>query len=314
MLCGTSVWAQTMGGGGASSGGGSFGSGSGGAGTSSGGFSSNFATGAGSGTPGSTAGFSGNLDVGTAFGSTTGQGAGAGRVTGVPTTANPFQAFYANPQALGQQLITITTTTGGTANTVPAFGQPIYATTTTTAGTTTGLGGTGGVGIGAGLTTGPTGGLGAGTLGAGRGTTIGGVGGTTLGGVGGVGGAGLGGAGLGGVGLGGAGATGATVVSAIPLAGFSTIGSPRIPTYITVLGFTPPASAARTNGRLRADVQDVVARSSALSARGIQVSVDGEVVVLRGVVPDEHQARLAEGVIRLTPGVREVRNELVVRQ
>src|SRR5256885_7103062 len=44
--------------------------------------------------------------------------------------------------------------------------------------------------------------------------------------------------------------------------------------------------------------------------RGIEVVSDGAVVVLRGAVRDEDEARLAENMIRLTPGVRDVKNEL----
>jgi osmotically-inducible protein OsmY len=45
--------------------------------------------------------------------------------------------------------------------------------------------------------------------------------------------------------------------------------------------------------------------------QGISVSVQpNNVVVLRGTVRDASEARLAEGMIRLTPGVRQVQNEL----
>jgi osmotically-inducible protein OsmY len=38
--------------------------------------------------------------------------------------------------------------------------------------------------------------------------------------------------------------------------------------------------------------------------------MDGSTVVLRGSVRDDHERRLAEALVRLTPGVRAVRNEL----
>ena len=47
---------------------------------------------------------------------------------------------------------------------------------------------------------------------------------------------------------------------------------------------------------------------------GIQVVMDGPVVVLRGTVGDRDERLLAEDIIRLTPGVRDVRNQLTVRQ
>jgi osmotically-inducible protein OsmY len=52
-------------------------------------------------------------------------------------------------------------------------------------------------------------------------------------------------------------------------------------------------------------------RSSMLAnPRGIDVRMDGNVVVLRGTVRDEDEAKTAEGMVRLTPGVLTVRNEL----
>ena len=65
---------------------------------------------------------------------------------------------------------------------------------------------------------------------------------------------------------------------------------------------------------LRADLQGVLSRSTVLTApENIQVSMNGDTVVLRGTVPRERDRRQAEGLIRLTPGVRDVRNEIVVR-
>ena len=46
------------------------------------------------------------------------------------------------------------------------------------------------------------------------------------------------------------------------------------------------------------------------NSRGIELVADGQVVVLRGNVQTGDEARLVEGMIRLTPGVRDVRNEL----
>jgi osmotically-inducible protein OsmY len=58
-----------------------------------------------------------------------------------------------------------------------------------------------------------------------------------------------------------------------------------------------------------------LARSTALSpGRDINAALDGPVLVLRGTVADEHDRRIAEGIARLSPGVREVRNELKVRE
>jgi osmotically-inducible protein OsmY len=62
---------------------------------------------------------------------------------------------------------------------------------------------------------------------------------------------------------------------------------------------------------MQLSLQDVLARSTSLSPnRSIRIDVVGQVVVLRGMVPTEHDRRLAESLIRLTPGVRDVRNQL----
>ena len=45
---------------------------------------------------------------------------------------------------------------------------------------------------------------------------------------------------------------------------------------------------------------------------GIAIEVEGGTVVLKGQVSDDDQRRLVEGMMRLTPGVRDVRNELKV--
>ena len=51
--------------------------------------------------------------------------------------------------------------------------------------------------------------------------------------------------------------------------------------------------------------------SNIANAKGISVVAgEGGVVVLKGAAKDEDEARLIEGMIRLTPGVRSVQNEL----
>jgi hypothetical protein len=93
--------------------------------------------------------------------------------------------------------------------------------------------------------------------------------------------------------------------------GLSTVGQVRSPAFMTVLGFTPPRPAAV---QLQSTAAQVLARSSSLpSAGNIQVGTEGETVVLRGTVADDRERRLAENLLRLTPGIRQIRNELVVR-
>jgi osmotically-inducible protein OsmY len=70
-----------------------------------------------------------------------------------------------------------------------------------------------------------------------------------------------------------------------------------------------PMAAPQLQGELRVTLD----RSSALSRPGnIRVEMDNAVVVLRGKVPNADERRLAEGIIRLSPGVRTVRNELEI--
>jgi hypothetical protein len=77
---------------------------------------------------------------------------------------------------------------------------------------------------------------------------------------------------------------------------------------------SPPSRAIATNsGWARNEVVKVFSRSSVLPSKGnIQVLSEGPTVVLRGVVGDEGERRLAESLARFTPGVYDVRNELQV--
>jgi osmotically-inducible protein OsmY len=94
--------------------------------------------------------------------------------------------------------------------------------------------------------------------------------------------------------------------------GFSTVGQDRVPAYVTVVGFdAPPRLPAPA---VRADLQTSLSRMPRFQGRdSVQVAMDGPVVVLRGEVNRAEDRRLAEAMVRLTPGVREVRNELQVR-
>jgi hypothetical protein len=158
------------------------------------------------------------------------------------------------------------------------FGQPLYNVTTTTT-TTTNLAGLG-------------------TLGGTRAAT-GGL--RTTGGVGGVG--GLAGVRTGNSLTGGPGNTGMAV--------------PGRPAYVTGLVGVPPR--LETAPRVQANLNQVLARTASLPARdNVRLSMDGDVVVMRGTIragsPDEadRQRKLIETVLRLQPGVRDVRNELEV--
>jgi hypothetical protein len=79
--------------------------------------------------------------------------------------------------------------------------------------------------------------------------------------------------------------------------------------YAAQLRFAAPVVAAPA---LQADIQNSLANTHLIpDGRGVQVITDGQNnVTLRGRVQNEDEARLVEGVVRLTPGVRVIQNEL----
>jgi hypothetical protein len=94
--------------------------------------------------------------------------------------------------------------------------------------------------------------------------------------------------------------------------GASSIGVRRAPAYSTVLGFDyqPPSAA-----RMHAQAREVIAKASRLESKdSILVALEGETLVLRGSTASDQERRLAESLIRLTPGVHDVRNELEVHE
>ncbi|MGL4420979.1 MAG: BON domain-containing protein [Gemmataceae bacterium] len=86
------------------------------------------------------------------------------------------------------------------------------------------------------------------------------------------------------------------------------IAAPRPISYSVVVRFPTPVMTAPA---MTASLRTVIDRSTMLSnPRGIAIDMVNNTVVLRGMVKDEDEAKTAEGMIRLTPGVRDVRNEL----
>jgi hypothetical protein len=95
--------------------------------------------------------------------------------------------------------------------------------------------------------------------------------------------------------------------------GFSTIGMHRAPTYQTSSGETLPQAAPAVASPMQTEIRAVLARSSQLTAgSNIDVLVSGDTVTLRGRVPTDRDRRLAEMLVRFTPGVYNVRNDLQV--
>jgi BON domain len=89
-------------------------------------------------------------------------------------------------------------------------------------------------------------------------------------------------------------------------------GGVRRPAYITTVVFPVRPTPS---GQMQSDLRGLLARSSALARlSNVHVHVDGQAVVLKGEVADDRERRLVEGMVRLTPGVREVLNELEVRE
>jgi hypothetical protein len=109
--------------------------------------------------------------------------------------------------------------------------------------------------------------------------------------------------------------SGSTTASTSPV--FASSGTlRRAPQFTTELGPTlgpTTAGVVGPPGQLQADVQAAFAGSVPGSAmQNVQISIaEGGVVVLSGQVPSERDRRLAEAVARLTPGVTDVRNDLV---
>jgi hypothetical protein len=86
--------------------------------------------------------------------------------------------------------------------------------------------------------------------------------------------------------------------------------APRAVAFTTTVGYPMPATEPT---RMRADLQAVIAQTSALPSRErIQTLEQGDAIVLRGSVGSLQERQLAEAILRLSPGVFNVRNELEV--
>ena len=105
-------------------------------------------------------------------------------------------------------------------------------------------------------------------------------------------------------------ATGSTTTNAGT--GFSTQPTPRNPSYITILGPDLPRSL-HVSSQLSSDLKAMIARSSYIrDTNAIQLEVVDGIVILRGQVGSDRERRTAEGLMRLTPGVQGVQNELQI--
>lgn len=71
-------------------------------------------------------------------------------------------------------------------------------------------------------------------------------------------------------------------------------------------------SAASPEARIADRVSDRLARSASLRGAGIQVTQDGNTVVLEGSVPSDYERARAIRLAWRTPGVEDVRDKLTV--
>jgi hypothetical protein len=93
--------------------------------------------------------------------------------------------------------------------------------------------------------------------------------------------------------------------------GFDTTAVPKTPAYMTVLSKSVPY-VQHNSSKLQETLLSTLASVPFLQGKkGVFLAVDGSTVFLKGEVEDEAKRRVLEGVVRMTPGVRNVVNELV---
>ncbi len=85
------------------------------------------------------------------------------------------------------------------------------------------------------------------------------------------------------------------------------------PRFTQTLGWRATPTTAG-NPRLQTELQGILARTPSLvSAKNIQVVMEGQTAVLKGTAADDHERALAGSVISMSPGVYGVRNDLKVQ-
>jgi hypothetical protein len=109
--------------------------------------------------------------------------------------------------------------------------------------------------------------------------------------------------------LGGAGFMGGAAGGTAALSSTSTTAR-RAPAYSATLAFANNTAAPP---RLQSNLQQILTQAPALQASpAIQVALEGSTVVLQGWAANDHDRRLAENMVRLIPGVRDIRNDVQV--
>jgi len=95
-------------------------------------------------------------------------------------------------------------------------------------------------------------------------------------------------------------------------------GATYVPPLGAVVAYTGPQGAvppAAGTLALRPDLRNILVNTSRLSQptrNGLQVRMDGSTVVLQGAALDAHEAQVAEAMLRMSPGVSDVRNEMQI--
>lgn len=93
--------------------------------------------------------------------------------------------------------------------------------------------------------------------------------------------------------------------------GFNNTNISKAPRYTSALAEDVPF-VSHPPALLQAKLQDILTRSSTVRSDRIQVVVDGGTVFLLGQVGSERERRLAESMLRLTPGVDDIENRLTL--
>jgi hypothetical protein len=90
-------------------------------------------------------------------------------------------------------------------------------------------------------------------------------------------------------------------------------GLPRQIAYAAQVQFKLPGGNAMP--QLQSDLRGAIDRlpnTMLANPAAVKIDVDGRNVILRGTVRDEDEMHLIEGLVRLTPGVRAITNELTL--
>jgi hypothetical protein len=115
-----------------------------------------------------------------------------------------------------------------------------------------------------------------------------------------------------GSGFGTLGGAGGTTLGTNVIYGYNSFGMGRTVNYSAERGETVPV-VVHPNPQLKATVTDLIQRSTAINpVEPITVNVSGNTVFLEGIVSSAREKRIVEGMIRMTPGVRDVVNNLVI--